>query len=263
MILRGSVYSKILEMETGIAFLLPRPPDAGRPAKVAYLLHGLGGNSGSWLDRTLLSVYAKEKDILFVMPEVGRSFYTDMKYGQRFFSYIADELPDICARTFRISAERADTAVFGGSMGGYGALKVALSRPERYGFCCPIASACLYLGEQIEEVAGYGSMEIITQYLGAQLVRDFQAILGTSFAVGDRERVTSLARAVPPELRPRIYSACGAEDDLARINRRFRDEMAALGYAITYEEWAGGHDWLFFDGALRRGLESWLGTEKT
>ena len=58
-----------------------------------------------------------------------------MKYGLPYFSYLTEELPTICKSIFRISADREHTAVMGGSMGGYGALKCALSKPEQYGMC--------------------------------------------------------------------------------------------------------------------------------
>lgn len=260
MILRGSVYSKTLEMETGITILTPRDRVPDRPAKVAYLLHGLSANNCCWTDYTLLPLYARDADVVFVMPEVGRSFYSDMKHGQRFFSYVADELPKLCRNTFNISPDRADTAIMGGSMGGYGALKIALSRPDRFGCACAFASACLYLGDRIDDIVRIGDMDVIREYLGDQLVRDFQAILGDSFAVENQHLILELARSVPEGNRPRIYSACGTEDDLVRENRHFRDDMLALGYEITYEEWPAAHDWFFFDAALRKGLEYWLGS---
>lgn len=258
MILRGSVYSKILEMETGVTIITPRERDKEKPAKVAYLLHGLSANNGCWTDFTMLPIYARDVDVVFVMPEVGRSFYTDMKHGQRFFTYVADELPGICSRTFNISSDRAETAVMGGSMGGYGALKIALSRPERFGCCCVFASACLYLGDLMDSVTLMGDVDVIKEYLGDQLLRDFYGILGGVFAIENHHQILELAGSVPETLRPRVYSACGTEDSLVRENRRFRDDMLVMGYDVTYEEWEGAHDWFFFDAALRKGLSHWL-----
>lgn len=95
-----------------------------------YLLHGLSDNHSCWLRRTAVDRYAEEYGIAVVMPEVQRSFYCDMAHGPAYFTYIADELPQICQRLFRLSDKREDTFIAGNSMGGYGALKAALSRPE-------------------------------------------------------------------------------------------------------------------------------------
>lgn len=262
MILRGSVFSRILEMETGLTVISPQDYLSDQPYKIVYLLHGLCGNNGNWADYTMLPVYALDCHAIFVMPEVARSFYADQTYGQRFFSYVADELPMICKRTFNISAARADTAIMGGSMGGYGALKIALSRPDQYGFCASFAAACLYLGEQIQGMLRLNDMEKIREQVGEQIIRDFEAVLGPKFETRTQDRVLDLAKAAPAANRPRIYSACGTEDDLLTENRRFRDDMTRLGYNFVYEEWKGDHDWPFFDAALKKGLDAWLGDEK-
>jgi S-formylglutathione hydrolase FrmB len=125
MILRGNVFSKILEMDTGITIVTPNDFKMDGTYKVVYLLHGACGNNGTWADYSMLPVYANHGKTIYVLPEVARSFYTDMKYGFKYFSYITEELPNICKTVFNISADREDTAIIGGSMGGYGALNCA------------------------------------------------------------------------------------------------------------------------------------------
>ena len=72
------------------------------------------------------------------MPAAGRSFYADEAHGHRYWTYISEELPRVVGQFFRVSQEPADTFVAGLSMGGYGALKLALTHPERFA-----AAACL------------------------------------------------------------------------------------------------------------------------
>ena len=60
------------------------------------------------------------------MPEVQRSWYTDMVYGLPYFTFITDELPRLAANTLRVPVDPAHLYVGGLSMGGYGALKCAL-----------------------------------------------------------------------------------------------------------------------------------------
>lgn len=258
MILRGSTHSLALEMETGITVVTPPNPE-DRPMRVAYLLHGLFGSHGDWTDFTLLPRYALDRDIVFVMPEAGRSFYADMTYGQRFYTYVADELPELCLKTFNISSAREDTAVLGGSMGGYGALKCALGRPERFGLCGAFASACLFLGKQVTEL-GAMELDVVRERMGDQLVRDFQAILGESVRPRREDEALALAEAAAfGPFRPRVYACCGDADDLRAENAAFAAEMTRLGFDYTYEEWAGGHDWTFFGQALARSLDFLFG----
>ena len=134
---QGNFYAESLNMTTRIQVIFPdlsndvTPLSVGTP-KVLYLLHGLGGNCEEWTRFSKIEYYAKKFNFIIIMPEVQRSFYCDTTYGCNCFTYVADELPSICNRWFRIDAARENTFIAGESMGGYGAVKVGLSRPERY-----------------------------------------------------------------------------------------------------------------------------------
>ena len=126
----GTVYSASLGMMTAIAVSLPaegREQPGGLP--VLYLLHGLSDNHSCWLRRTAVDRYAEEYGIAVVMPEVQRSFYCDMAHGPAYFTYIADELPQICQRLFRLSDKREDTFIAGNSMVKLEALDVETLTP--------------------------------------------------------------------------------------------------------------------------------------
>ena len=55
-----------------------------------------------------------------------------MACGLPYFTYVSEELPTLCRRMFSLSAAREKNYVFGLSMGGYGAMKCALTYPGRY-----------------------------------------------------------------------------------------------------------------------------------
>ena len=255
MILRGSVFAQTLGMETGITILVPDGFSREQPYQVAYLLHGLCGRSGDIVDYSMLPVFARDTHVVFVMPEVARSFYTDMTYGLKYFSYVADELPRICRDVFRISARREDTAIMGASMGGYGALKCALSRPEQYGSCCAFSSACLFLKDFLEGEGRHRDIQALRATYGVQLVTDFQAAFGEDLASNPRNDLLALAESISgAPIKPRIYCTCGTEDNLRSDNLRFQGAMQKLDFDLVYEEWPGAHDWTFFNESYRRAL---------
>ena len=106
MILRGTVFSNILGKDTGITIVTPGNLQEGGPYKVAYLLHGLCGDSATWVDDSMLPVYAREGRTIFILPDAARSFYSDMRHGPRYFTYLVEELPQLCKAVFQISARR-------------------------------------------------------------------------------------------------------------------------------------------------------------
>ncbi|MFD3158834.1 alpha/beta hydrolase (plasmid) [Haloimpatiens sp. FM7330] len=256
MILRGNTFSKILEMETGITVVTPNEIKKEGKYKVAYLLHGLCGRSGDLADYTMLPAFANDYNIIFIMPEVARSFYTDMKYGLKYFSYITEELPTICKSIFNISSKREDTIVMGASMGGYGALKCALSKPEQYGYCCAFSSACLYLKESLHMQRLYGHTDKFKQTYGEQTVNDFYSIFGPELEWNSTYEIMDLAKKINNDkTKPIIYAACGTEDYMREFNIRFEKDMRMLDFDFTFEEWEGQHDWYFFNEAIRKALK--------
>lgn len=256
--LRGMVMSKTLAMETGVTIITPDVSRAGAPG-VCYLLHGVYGNHESWATYTMLPVHAQACNTVFVMPEAARSFYADTAAGPRFFDYVADELPGIVEKTFRISADRERTAVMGGSMGGFGALMIALRRPERFGRCCAFGSAALFLRRFMESIPGGGAEKerALAGILGRQLMEDFRFVLGADFRVPPELDLPALAEACAgAAVKPAFYSACGVGDAMFRgENAEFAKLMQSLGHDYAHEELPGAHDWVFFDNAIRRALE--------
>jgi S-formylglutathione hydrolase FrmB len=260
MLLRGNFSSAALSMSTNIQALIPDRCDG--PFRVVYLLHGLHGDQGTWLDYTMLPYYAKKYNAVFVMPEAGRSFYLNQKYGRDYYDFVSEELPQVCRKVFNISAKREETAVMGCSMGGYGALKLAFSRPERLGFCGAIAPACLYFRPMLDGLRKDADSYLKTGPEAAEILKDLRALYGDGLEYNPDYDIPHLLKNFPADApKPKIYMSCGTEDDLRKENLTFRDEMKTHDFDFTYEEWSGDHDWYFFNESLKKTIEFWYGGE--
>ena len=254
MILRGNYSSEILRTSPNIQFIFPEK----EPRRVVYLLHGLHGDQSTWIDRTMLPVYAAEYDAVFVIPEGGRSFYTNQRFGRRYFDFITEELPLICKKYFSLAPGREDTAMMGCSMGAYGSLRVSLTFPERYGFCGAISPACLYFEGLLAGLRKEYEAYIKTSAEAEEIYKDLCAIYGTGLEYNPEYDVIKLARNFPDsKIAPKIHLTCGTEDNLREENFRFSEEMKTKPFDFTYEEWSGGHDWYFFNEALKKTLKVW------
>ena len=127
-------YSESLRRRVTVNVLLPeidkKADGVGAPDcesyKTLYLFHGLTGNRSDWIRKSSIERYAEKYKIAVVMPEVGRSWYTDTAYGENNFTFVTEELPKVCRSYFKgMSSKREDNFVAGLSMGGYGAVKAA------------------------------------------------------------------------------------------------------------------------------------------
>lgn len=100
---------------------------------VLYLLHGHGNDAECWMRYTSVQRYAEEHRIAAVSMSVGNTCYLNADaYGENFYAFIQEELPEFLCENFPISGRREDTYICGYSMGGYGTLLHALSAPGQY-----------------------------------------------------------------------------------------------------------------------------------
>src|SRR5207248_5682369 len=132
-------------------FLLPQA-QAGR-VPVLYWLSGLSCTEENFIIKAGAQRVAAELGLAIVVPDtsprgvrnpgddasydfgLGAGFYvdaTEMPWASnyRMYSYVTEELPRLVAEKFPVDAERV--GIFGHSMGGDGALTVALKNPQKY-----------------------------------------------------------------------------------------------------------------------------------
>lgn len=142
-------FSEVLGLNTSACVVLPQPSGplqwaSAPPARrypVLWLLHGLSDDHTIWQRRTSIERYVDPMGLAVVMPGVHRSWYTDMAAGNRYWTFVSEELPGIMRSLFPISERRDDNFVAGLSMGGYGAFKLALRHPERFAAAASLSGA--------------------------------------------------------------------------------------------------------------------------
>lgn len=257
----GVIYSKALQMDTRLAVILPHDSREARvdaPAqktgvasqRTLILLHGLTDNAAAWWMRTSIIRYAEAHGIAVLMPQGEKSFYHDMVYGDRYFTYLTEELPNLAAQMFGLSVLPKDLMIAGLSMGGYGALKCALTYPERYCGCAAFSSAC-----DLREIAA--NAEVMEHTKG--ISHTFEAIFGSPIAMPAESDLFFLANQNAARLKGlQLYMACGRQDFLYESNVRFSNLIRTKPLKrFLYEEWDGVHEWGFWDEAIRRTLD-WM-----
>jgi putative tributyrin esterase len=250
--LRCDFFSDALGLSTSMTVILPQPTTAqigmrgtatDEAPAVLYLLHGLSDDDTIWQRRTSIERYVAPLGIAVVMPQVHRSFYTDEARGLRYWTFLTEELPLLVGRFFRVSSRREDTFVAGLSMGGYGAFKWALRHPGRFAAAASLSGAVDMVRER---ASGWPQDPAFADRLFGG-----RSVSGTDddlhWLVGQMSAATC----------PRLYLACGTEDELFDDNARFRDACLDRALPITVDFGAGEHEWGYWDAKIQDVL-AWL-----
>ena len=237
----ASFRSEALGGLTHVEIIFPQASVGGQVTpRVLYLLHGLHGGCTDWLENTRVAKYAHEHGYIVVCPAAGNSFYADMVYGPHYFTYVAHELPALIEQTMNIKHTRANTYIAGLSMGGYGAMRIALTRPD---FFTAVA-------------AFSGALDAERVFIDLPQQDEFRkrlaiSVVGHELKVPPEGDLFTLATALADkEIKPRVLVTCGGEDFLLDGNRKFDTHMKGLPFDYQYKEWPGVHDWNFWEESL-------------
>ena len=236
---RCDVMSESLGMATSVLVTMPDTGDLAA-APVVYLLHGLTDNCTGWLRYTQAEHLARTHGAILIVPEVQRSFYTDMAYGLPYFTYVSEELPAVCRRMFGLGAAREQNYIFGLSMGGYGAMKCALTYPDRYAGAASFSGVC-----DLRRTVERRSISLHES--------EIAAIFGEEKAVPPKDDLFVLAERLSGDA-PGLYLSCGEQDGLYAANCRLDEHLKSLGIAHRFDHWPGAHTWDFWDTSLRAAL---------
>jgi enterochelin esterase-like enzyme len=231
-----------------IPFLAYTPPgydeSADRRYPVLYMLHGLGDSYRSWQEYGLLAAADRLigagaiEPLIIVLPEGETGYWVDhADGGPRWGTYVVRDLVGEVDRRYRTRADRAQRAIGGASMGGHGALQLALNNPGLFG------------------VVGAHSVAL-RHYEAAP------AYFGDRASFEQRDPVTLCARSPERARGLTLWLDIGLEDGWYSAAAAFHRQLVAEGVPHAWTVWQGGHtpeywrgrveDYLrFYDAALR------------
>ena len=227
-------YSDALKKQTAVNVLLPDPSIPG-PYAVMLLLHGLSDDHTCWTRWSSIERHVEGWPLIVAMPDGGRSFYCDAEEGYAYGTAIGTELPELLKAYFPTSGK---WCVSGLSMGGYGAIKLALRHPNRF-----------VSGHSMSGALGFAHSRDFAESAGDA---EFRRIVGGKPRGGPHDLHALSASLKAP--RPNLLIDCGVEDFLIDDNRAFHGHLQSLGIEHEYQEYPGAHTWAYWDEHVQEGL---------
>lgn len=297
-VVTDTLWSQSLGAKKAVVVYLP-PSYARAQARrypVAYYLHGIAGSEVNWtrsghLDAVMDSLVAAGRlEMIVVMPDGDDGWYTTWNSlvtldscrksaparenaatycvpWQHYDDYIARDVVQFADRKYRTLADRRHRAIAGLSMGGYGAMALALEYPGVFAAAASHSGvlAPLYTGpEPFHGHPEWAADERALEKVWGKMWPLVAPAFGRDTAAWwSRDPGRRLDRLVAKEGRasvPALFADCGADDPLVNENRAFKWKAEHDGVPLTYHEWPGKHDWPYWRSHVGESL-SWIGTK--
>jgi putative tributyrin esterase len=225
-------HSAALNRDMPYRAIIPASIAANQKLPVLYLLHGAGGGFRDWSNYSDVAGYA-ERGLILVMPEGNNSYYTNSadRPHDRYEDYIVHDLIADVEQRLPAAPGRTHRAIVGVSMGGFGAIVLALKHPDLFIFAGGLSSA-------LDVPSRPFSIKRVGQY------RQHSSIFGSW---GSQSRRASdpfvLVRSADPAQAPFLFLTCGDQEGLLPANRRFVAMLHAMDFRYEFHAVSGGHDW--------------------
>jgi putative tributyrin esterase len=232
-VLRDVVFrSAALGREMRYRVALPASVEPHKKLPAAYLLHGGGGDYRDWSNYSDVTRFV-QTNLVLVMPQGDYSYYVNAarRPEDRYEDYIVEDLLSDAETRFPIAGDRMRRAIVGISMGGFGAIKIALSHPDLFVFSGALSAA-------IDVPRRPFSVKRIPQYWAH---RSIFGPWGSAARHGNDPFL--LARSADSGKAPYLFLVCGDKEGLLPTNRDFAAVLKQRHLPYEFHIAAGGHDW--------------------
>ena len=204
---------------------------------VLYLLHGYGGCYNSWIKRVPdLKKIADEYKMIIICPDGAfSSWYVDSPVDStmQYETYVCKELTGYIDQHYNTIKSNNARAITGFSMGGFGAMFLALRHPDIFGACGSMSGALnlTYIKTRFDVSKRLGDT-----IKNANYYKDWSII--------------TLLEKNPQVSMPMIID-CGREDFIYGMSKEANEKMIALKIPHDYIERPGSHDWKYWSNAVQ------------
>ena len=195
-----------------------------------YQLHGYSDDSTQWSRMTSIERFAIDRNIMVVMPDGGKGFYTNAINGDSYEDHILETV-NFVDKNFNTIKDKSARAIGGLSMGGYGAMKIGLKHVDIF-----------------SSIAAHSSVIDPIEFRDNRSLMD---IFGDTLQDGNNLYELAQKSASKTNLK----FDCGIEDFLFYQNRKFHDFLSENKIPHVYNEFSGSHTWEYWNEHIIEALD--------
>jgi len=204
---------------------------------VVYLLHGYSGKYSDWIKKKPnLATLVDEHQIIIVCPDGGfSSWYLDspIDSNYKYETFVGVEVPAFINTNYRTKKTSAFNAITGLSMGGHGAMYLALKHPTTFG--------------------AMGSMSGGVNLFSSTQKFDLSKRLGDTLSYRNNWDSNTIIQMINNHAKDSSITAiidCGINDFFYADNALLHTKMMHLQIPHTYIERPGKHNWDYWCEAI-------------
>jgi S-formylglutathione hydrolase FrmB len=235
---------------------------AGGPELIVITPDGDDGRYTTWAEPVSYEACARDPDRHWAAEAPSAYCVRQPRYDE----YIALDLVAHVDSSYRTLTDRRHRGIAGLSMGGYGAIALALRFPKVFSAAASHSGSLspFYIGPHpFNEPARYTrSLDSLVRRFGPEAAAIFGRDTSTWPSRDPAYLATQLLRTSGEALMPALYVDVGRKDHLINSNRDFHAKLRNLDVSHEYEERAGGHDWPYWQRNVGESLE-WLSDNLT
>jgi S-formylglutathione hydrolase FrmB len=205
-----------------------------KPLPVVYLLHGYHGNDKDWSKSTPIGELADEYNVLVVCPNGENSWYFDSPENpkSKFETFVSNELVHFIDKRYRTIPARSGRATLGLSMGGHGALFLAIRHRDIFG-----AAASMSGGVDLRPFSAQFEIRNALGTIQAHPERwDEYSVISQVKSLKDGDLAISMD--------------CGVSDFFIEVNRALHQKLLEQKIAHDYAERPGAHTWDYWRNSM-------------
>ncbi|MDP2561620.1 alpha/beta hydrolase family protein [Psychrobium sp. 1_MG-2023] len=227
-----------------ITVTLPKGYNTKQRYRVIYVLHGFSGNHADWTTNTNIEALADRYNVIIVNPDGGYdSWYMNSAINSesRYESYIAHDVVKYIDQKFSTKPTRNGRGITGLSMGGFGALHIAINHQDIFG-----AVGAMSAGVDLRPfAASFGINKVLGNYQENPTLWDAVAIKSNLYKIAATNNLWQKDDNKLP-----ILLDVGVSDFFLSVNRQLHQSMLELNIEHDYIERPGGHDWDYWRNAI-------------